>query len=208
MRNPGAFIGDRSGVGAAEFALLLPLFLLFLFGIIDAGRYAWAFNQAEKATQIGTRWAVVTDPIPGDMASHSFVSSTVPQGSVVPQTAFAGVQCKTSGESTTPDCACESGGTCGFDATQVDTVAWTALIGRMQDIYANVAPGNVVVDYDWSGLGYAGDPNGPDVSPLVTVSLREMEFQPTFLGTLGVELPIPSASYTLTMEDARGSDSN
>jgi Flp pilus assembly protein TadG len=208
VRSLGQILRDRSGAGAAEFALVLPLFLLFLLGIIDAGRYAWAFNQAEKATQVGARWAVVTDPIPSDMASHSFVSSTVPQGSVVPQSAFAGVQCKTAGVAATLACACAAGGTCGFDASKANGTAWAALVGRMQDIYANVAPANVVVDYGWSGLGYAGDPNGPDVSPLVTVSLRGMQFQPAFLGVLGVELPIPSASYTLTMEDAKGTDSN
>jgi Flp pilus assembly protein TadG len=199
---------DHSGAGAAEFALLLPLFLLFLLGIIDAGRYAWAFNQAEKATQIGARWAVVTNPIPSRMVSYSFVSSSIPQGSVVPQSAFAGIQCKTTGEASTLACVCKTGGSCGFDAAQSNDTAWTGLVGRMQDIYASVTPANVVVDYDWSGLGYAGDPNGPDVSPLVTVSLRDIEFQPAFLGHLGVELPIPSASYTLTMEDARGSESN
>jgi Flp pilus assembly protein TadG len=208
MRSVRDLLDDPSGAGAAEFALVLPLFLLFLLGIIDAGRYAWAFNQAEKATQIGARWAVVTDPIPSEMASYNFVSSTVPQGSVVPQTAFAGVQCKTSGLSTTADCTCQDGGACGFDASQSNDAAWTGIVGRMQDIYANVGPGNVVIDYDWSGLGYAGDPNGPDISPLITVTLRGLEFQPAFLGILGVELPIPPASYTLTMEDANGSESN
>ena len=53
-----AFMRETGAAGAAEFALILPLFLLFLLGIIDAGRYAWAFNQAEKATQVGARWAV------------------------------------------------------------------------------------------------------------------------------------------------------
>ena len=208
MRRLRAFAGDRSGAGAAEFALMLPLFLLFMFGIIDAGRYAWAFNQAEKATQIGARWAVVTDPVPSGLASHNFVSSTVAQGSTVPLTAFNGVKCTTSGANITPVCTCNPGGVCGFDATQENSAAWTGLVGRMQDIYANVAPANVVLDYDWSGLGYAGDPNGPDVSPLVTVSLRDMEFQPTILAVLGVTLPIPSASYSLTMEDAQGTESN
>ena len=55
---------DRNGATAAEFALVLPLLLFFLFGIIDVGRLMWTFNQAEKATQIGVRAAVVTNVIP------------------------------------------------------------------------------------------------------------------------------------------------
>ena len=60
----GKLCRDRSGAGAAEFALVLPLFLMFLLGIIDAGRYMWEHNRAEKATQMGTRYAVVTDMVP------------------------------------------------------------------------------------------------------------------------------------------------
>lgn len=203
-----ALLRDRRGASAGEFALLLPLFLLFLLGILDAGRYAWAFNQAEKATQIGARWAVVTDAVPSNMASYSFVSSSVAQGTVVPKTAFAGVQCKTEGQAATLTCDCKTADACGFVATAENATAWTALVDRMQDIYPDIAAKNVVLDYDWSGLGYAGDPNGPDISPLVTVSLRDVQFKPMTLMLFGGNLPIPSASYTLTMEDAKGSESN
>ena len=54
---------DRSGSSAAEFGIVLPLLLMFLFGIIDAGRFMWTYNHAEKATQMGARMAVVTSPL-------------------------------------------------------------------------------------------------------------------------------------------------
>jgi Flp pilus assembly pilin Flp len=203
-----SFLRDGRGAGAAEFALILPLFLLFLLGIIDAGRYAWAFNQAEKATQIGARWAVVTNSIPSNLRTYNFVSGSIAQGSVVPQSAFAGVQCKTAGASTAPVCECKTSNACGFDATAEDAAAWTTLIDRMNDIYPGLTAANVVIDYDWSGLGYAGDPNGADVAPLVTVSLRDVDFQPMTTMLFGGALGIPSASYTLTMEDGSGTESN
>lgn len=208
-----AFVRDRRGTSAAEFALILPLFLLFLLGIIDLGRYAWEFNQAEKATQTGARWAAVTDTIPGGTTStglqnYSFaVSGGITQGTVVNSTAFPGVYCQTA--SGTLGCTCK--GSCGFSVATTDasaTTAWTNLVDRMSEIYPGIDADDVRIDYDWSGLGFAGDPNGPDVAPLVTVSLRDMVFEPMFLGALGITFPIPTASYSLTMEDGQGTESN
>lgn len=198
---------NEDGASASEFALVLPLFLLFLLGIIDAGRFAWEFNRAEKATQVGARWAVVTDPIPRNMASYSFVSSAIPQGTAVPSSAFAGIECKTSGANVVA-CVCKTANACGFDATAKNDLAWTALVNRMAQIYPGIAAANVVIEYDWSGLGYAGDPTGPDISPLVTVRLRNATFRPMSLALFRASLPIPQASYTLTMEDGAGSQSN
>ena len=37
----------------------------------------WEYNKAEKATQVGAREAVVTDVIPGGLATASYVGQTV-----------------------------------------------------------------------------------------------------------------------------------
>ena len=52
MSRARAFWSDSSGASASEFALVLPLMLIFLLGIMDTGFYAWQINRAEKATQI------------------------------------------------------------------------------------------------------------------------------------------------------------
>ena len=74
MNGLRAFLRDGRGASAAEFALVLPLFLLFLLGTVDAGRYIWTVNEAEKATQIGARWAVATQLIPGGDASDGLLA--------------------------------------------------------------------------------------------------------------------------------------
>ena len=66
MRTVRRLLNSEGAASAAEFALVLPLLLLLLFGIIDAGRFMWECNRAEKATQMGVRFAVVTDPVPSD----------------------------------------------------------------------------------------------------------------------------------------------
>src|SRR3546814_5718143 len=63
---------SSSGATAAEFAMVLPLLLIFLLGIIDVGRLMWTWNRAEKATQMGVRFAVVADMVPGNLDAYDF----------------------------------------------------------------------------------------------------------------------------------------
>ena len=126
----------------------------------------------------------------------------------MPKANFPGVWCDSSGGTAT--CHCKSGGTCSFSIA-VDTTAqdaWDAIVGRMQDIYPAITSDNVRIDYDWSGIGFSGDPNGPDVAPLTTVTLVNVQFRPITLMLFGGTLPIPASSYSLTMEDADGDFSN
>lgn len=194
------FRKDASGASAAEFALVLPLLLVFILGTIDVGLYSWSFNRAEKATQTGARLAVVTDMLPDGLADHSFaVTDGIPQGTVVPASAFPGVSCTSAG------CTCN--GSCTF-STNLDTVAFDALVDRMRDIRADIQPTNVVVNYEYSGLGFSGDPNGPDVAPIVTVELRDLTYQPITLALFGATLDLPTLRYSLTSEDGEGLVSN
>lgn len=48
------------GQGVAEFALVIPLFLVMLFGIIDLGRVIWANDALANAAREGARYASVT----------------------------------------------------------------------------------------------------------------------------------------------------
>lgn len=196
----GNILRDKRGGPAAEFALVLPLILLFLLGIIDVGRFAWEINRAEKATQTGARWAAVTDMIPAGLAAYSFATSgTVPAGTTVPASAFPGVSCTSAG------CTCL--GSCGFPTTASST-AFAALVDRMNDIKPDITGANVVVDYRYSGLGFAGDPNGPDVAPIISVRLQGLQFVPITLVLFGGSIDLPDFSYSLTMEDGSGAQSN
>jgi hypothetical protein len=78
----------------------------------------------------------------------------------------------------------------------------------MAQINPDITASNVVVTYSWSGLGFAGDPNGPDVAPLTTVSLRDLTFSPYTAFIWGGAVNLPSFAYTLPMEDGSGTASN
>jgi len=186
---------DEKG-SAAEFALVVPLLMLLMFGTIDVGIYAWRINQAEKATQIGARWAAVTPPLATEIASTSYVNQTVggvlvEQGDRIPVSALGLITCTSSG------CSCT--GTC--PGSTFDSTAFASLSARMQQIYPPITDANIQVEYRGSGLGYAGDPNGPDIAPLITVRLTNMSYTPVSLSPFGGTVGLPDFAYSLTAED-------
>jgi len=196
---------STAGGTAAEFGMLVPIVLAFLIGTIDVGRFLWTCNRAEKATQIGARYAVTNDVVAGGLSTYDFaVTGGIPQGDPIPQSAFGGAVCSSTAAGVV-SCACNTGATCPT-LTPVNTTAFTNIVTRMQQIYPNVTADKVQVSYDYSGLGYAGDPNGIQVSPLVTVKLTTTSFTPMlfrFFGTSSVNLPTYATS--LTLEDGKSS---
>ena len=208
MKRVAAFMRDQGGGPAAEFALVLPIALLFLFGIIDAGRFMWEYNQAEKATQMGARFAAVTEMVPSTLATTSFVAGTVTQGDPIPTTSFSGTRCKSGSCNTNPTTACPSGNPAATTNWGYASTAFTNIVTRMKAIKSDVTAANVVIDYANSGLGFAGDPNGSDVAPLITVRLCQLVFKPIVTQVFNLNAPMPDFSYSLTMEDGAGTASN
>lgn len=197
---------DDRGAGAAEFALVLPLLLLLLFGIIDSGRFMWEYNRAEKATQMGARYAVVTDLVPAALADYSFAvdeadADKVPAGDAVPIDNFESAQCDEI------DCEpCSGGDICGDIG--YDGAAFARIVERMQAIYPPISSENVTIEYRNVGLGFSGDPGGPDVAALVTVRLTSLEFQPITTLLFDAGLTMPDFRASLTLEDGQGDVSN
>ena len=197
---------DQRGASAAEFALVLPLLLLFLFGIIDIGRLFYSVNQAEKATQMGARFAIVTDTIPPKVANADYV------GAVACDADNNGVYeaCAKGGFIKDPNAlapvSCSSTG-CTPSSTTMNTGAFTRLVARMQAFDPSIAATNVTVSFRGSGLGYAGDPTGMDVIPLVTVEVANIQFRPIMTLSLA-KFTLPASRTTLSAESSAGTQSN
>jgi Flp pilus assembly protein TadG len=198
----------RAG-SAAEFALVLPLLLIFIFGTIDVGRFMWEINQAEKATQVGARMAIVTTPVSPGLVEADFASSTLPAGALIPASALGQVKC------TATSCVCT--GTCPTMTSTVNSTAFSAIVARMAQIKPDIAAANVEISYRGSGFGYAGTaaagPGGGsvtetmEISPLVTVALTGVQFTP-ITSLLFASITLPSFTTTMTAEDSAGTYSN
>jgi len=207
MRYIPRLLSNQKASTAAEFAMVLPLLLILLLGLIDAGRFMWTCNRAEKATQMGARYAVATDIIPAGLVGYSFaVSGSIPQGDPIPQSSFGGASCvSNAAPATIASITCSCTGTCPNLGTP-NKDAFNNIVGRMQLFMPEVTATNVQIDYAYSGLGYAGDPNGIDVAPLVKVSLRSVLFHAYLLA--GFNITLPDFSAGLTLEDGSGTASN
>jgi Flp pilus assembly protein TadG len=49
---------DRAGIAAVEFGMVLPMFLLFLFGTVEFGRFMWSENALDYAADQTARYAL------------------------------------------------------------------------------------------------------------------------------------------------------
>jgi Flp pilus assembly protein TadG len=180
------FIHNQQGAAAAEFALLALLFITMMLGIIDMARYAWEFNSAKAGTRAAARLAIVTSPVVNELVNYDAVTALgLPGGSSVPV-------------GSVPTYTCTSGG-CG--AGTLNATRFNTIVARVQDFYPQAQAANVVIRYEHEGLGVAGNPYGPDVEPLVTVSLTGLTFQPVSLQIFGVNFSIPAVSSTFSGED-------
>lgn len=210
-----AFLHDCRGASAAEFALILPVALLLLFGIVDVGMYAWTLNEYEKATQMGVRYAVVTEAVSEGLASNSsftFVGEEAcDDGSGSLTTCLAGDRISASGMGTivctSSACTC-TGGLCPTNSTTRDGTAFNNLLARMRRFQPVIPDTAVSVEYRGSGLGYAGDPRKPEIAPLVTVRVNDVGYTPIVLSPFGGTVPLPDFSYSLTLEDGEGAESS
>jgi len=98
---------DRtSGQGLVEFALVLPLFLVLVFAVVDGGRAIFAFNQMSQAARAVARVASTTcfdtstrcDSSTGPIASAIAAQATGLQGPVTWT-----VQCVDPSDGSVPD---------------------------------------------------------------------------------------------------------
>ena len=204
---------DRRGGSAAEYAMVVPLLLVFIFATIDGGRFMWRYNRAEKATQAGVRVAAVTQIIPTGL-SGTWVGATVngnilTQGDVIPVSAIGTITCtKPSG---TLGCVCTGTSVASPLSCPgtIDSTGWVKVRDRVILMEPAATEANISVEYRGSGLGYAGDPSGLDIAPLVTVRLKDLTFQPASLLIFGqTNYKMPEFTTTLTAEDSVGTHSN
>ncbi len=184
------FCRDRRAAAGAEFALLALVFAGILLGIIDFNRLLWEHNRLEKACQVGVRFAVMNDMAAADIANWQGINNGCGSGSNIPGTAPGN-----------PPIVCDA---TSCSQGVVNANAYQSIVNEMGSIYSSLTsdPNAVItVTYENIGMGFCGNPNGPDIWPLTTVNVSGIQFD--FATPLvGAIVPIDlECSATMTGED-------
>ena len=207
---------DESGAVLIEFTAAAFTFFIILFGVVEFANVYYQWNAATKAAQLGARLAAVSDPVSDNLteAGMSGLSSSVLPGNPMPS-----FDCLCDGSSSTCTGTVPAGASdCNYNAAAMDVLVYGrgnttgtcvntgANIG-MCNIFTRVTPQNVIVRYQYTGLGYAGRPGGP--VPTITVSLTGLTYDWILIGALTGFSPInlPSFATTVTGEDLNVSGS-
>lgn len=185
------FWRDRRAAAGAEFALLSIVFAGIVLAIIDFNLAMFEYNAAEQACRVGVRYAVMNDIVAPGVANWDSVGAGCVSGTSVPLDALSPnpVVCNSS--------SCS--GTFGHDPN-----AYQAIVNEMSSVYGRVLSDpavNVVITYENIGMGFCGNPNGPDIWPLTTVTLSgpTHDFVTPLVGALAtIEF---TCEATLTGED-------
>jgi Flp pilus assembly protein TadG len=93
---------SKRGQSMTEFALVLPVFILLIFGVLDLGRVVWANSALAHASREAARYAIVQGPvIDKDAVREVALDQAIAGGENLTVEVCYGLGC--SGDSDTPD---------------------------------------------------------------------------------------------------------
>ena len=209
---------DRRGSISVENAIVFGLLIVLTIALIEFSLALWQWNTAEKATELGVRYAVQSNPVALAFANYdAILGGGFDPGDSLTTTAVPPFTVSCTGGT----CSCSGSGCGAFSAglstgavTDFDPIAFDAIITRMDGVFrgSDLGPDNVRIDYSHVGVGFAGRP-GMHIVPAVTVRLDGVTFdfmvlsfirplmfygseQPTTSG-----FPMPPFTATLSGED-------
>ncbi len=181
-----------------EFAVVLPLFLVLLFAIIDFGQIYLRWILAEKATHLAVRLAVVRPPICAGVPTFN------DRTQLIPKTSPFGTSCTNSFFqlcARSDDIVCTGNAAVGDSFDDIFDIVGGFLPPAAQ-------PDNIRFTYSFADLGFLGGPYVPLVSVDLVGDIEVPFITPlgallqAFYGGNGLDNPsMPSMRATLPAED-------
>jgi hypothetical protein len=210
------------GAALLEFTIFAGVFFSLLLGTLDFTFAYFQWNAATKAVQYGARLAAVSDPVVTELQTITGVNLDAGIEPGDPMQPFSAV-CS----GATQSCTCTGllPGDCHYSSAAMQRIVYgktdrtsctSAAPTGMCTLFpaASLRPANIVIEYRYTGLGYAGRPrpeyaDGQRTSsavPTISVRLTGLKFRFFFLaGLMGFsEIDIPGMLSTATGEDLSG----
>jgi len=179
------FARNASGATLVEYTLVFTMLMVLTFGLIEFGLVLHQYNNSEKATAIGARFAATRGPVYVGLPDCG-VSTSLP----------AGTMCSSVAGASSWSVTCNA----GAPSSGCQSAALNALVARMQQFAPQIEAQNVQVILRGAGLGFVG--RGSPV-PMVTVRLTGMSYDFIALDALlGFgQLNMPGFDATIVGED-------
>lgn len=184
MERIRTIIRDATGATAVEMALVLPLVLLLTFGTIEVALFMYHSNAAQKAAELGARWATVNAPISTNLKLDIADTTWWSVGSF-------GESCHT----VTGGCQPNTGDVYKCKSGSADCTM-TGILTVMQRAYPDLQAADILVQYAAYNpatehvLGFVGRPGGIPMKVTVTIC---KQFQFSFLSVFVGAFPNPDA---------------
>lgn len=205
-----SFLKDEQGSVLLEVTASLLTFFLLLFGTVEFSYVFFQWNSAARATEWGARLAAVSSPVASNLATLTGLEP----GDNLPGATMPSYDCTCNGATATCTGSVPANATaCTYSADAMKTIVYgrgntgSCVRGTNTGMclyLPALKPANVVIRYQYTGMGYAGRKSGP--VPTITVSLQNVTYQFVFLSGLSrltsVSFPNTSTS-TVTGEDLK-----
>lgn len=202
MKKFRQYYAAKDGGVTIETSIVITIVIFLTACVLEAGLAYWQWNSAQQAARHGARLAATSDPIALDLTTMTGLESGAEAGDPIPDYTLT-----CSGKTN----SCNQG---GFNQTVLGELVYgldgDGVCGSTSperrgicDIVSNIGPENIEISYNGSGLGRAGIPANP--APLITVTIKDLEFDFVFLNAL---LPdqfqqLPPVSVSVMSEDLR-----
>lgn len=196
---PTTFLQDEDGSTLVEFSIVISLFLLIFFGLIDFGRLAYHIVTGERAMHAAARIGAVRPPACLGVPEFLSLSSSAPASTDY------GTSCNAGGSI----CEAPEPVTCLGDMSNPTAAEIWSAVGVVLPAGSDVSNLRFSYTYD-ARMGFLG---GPYV-PVVTVEMEDVVFEfvsplsglaavagATGGSSLGSTLTLPSMSVSLPGED-------
>jgi hypothetical protein len=203
--SPRRLLREESGATLVEFSIVISLFLLIFFGLIDFGRLAYHIVTGERAMHAAARIGVVRSPACPEVPEFFGLSSDAPASTDY------GTSCDAGGS------ICDDPGpvSCTGDISNPTAAEIWEAVGVVLPAGSDISNLRFSYTYD-ARLGFLG---GPYV-PVVTVAMEDVTFEfvtplaglaavagATGNSGIGSTVTMPSMSVSLPGEDlAQGTD--
>ena len=212
---------DCVGSSLVEFTVVFPVFILIVLGTVDVALMLFDWTLANKASYMGARRAVVTNPVAAGITNLPYDPTKLGLLCFNPADGAPTGNCPSVQDSYSDPprpVVCTPAATTGsctggysfddgpFDCHCTSPTAPVPIFNQMQQIFPRLQRQNVTISYKTNNLGFVGRPDGLPMN--VTVSITGMTHQFYFLGPImrffggdfAANPPIPTFATTLTSE--------